>query len=251
MNDADIRLITGDQGTGKTNTAVALVVDDCCEHVIGLFSPEGKYIKATPLKDRDKHLVEGVICIRGTRIPFNPHKHIRIYSDDGSDSRIITKPIDYMIDSSVRVFSNLDFFGLKFMRVDLVRIIENINTDLLKDGWIVLDESFMTDRRDTMSNVGKMISWFGAQARRRNLHMVIVAQYLSMIQGRFNLFAKTKVLCSYNKYSREITLDVNRASEVMKSATYYAPEYWKYFKHDALVEVPQYRVDKTLAAMVR
>ena len=248
MNEADVRIITGEQGAGKSTTAVALVVDDYHDNITGIIHPNGIRLRASTLKEDDLSYVEDKIYIKDTSIPYNSHKHIKIYSPN-NESKIIEKPQGFIIESSVKVFANFKFYGIRHMIVDLVTIIENMNTELFRNAWIVLDESFMTDKRDTMTRVGKMMAWFGAQARRRNLHLVIVAQYLNMVQSRFNLFAKTRVICSFDEYTRMIDIDVNESSEVMQSTSFYAPEYWKYFKHDDLVKVPQYRIDKTLEAM--
>ena len=243
MDDADVRIITGDQGSGKSTTGVALVVDDCCDNITGIVSPSGVKYDASPLSSNE------ISTLKKYGIPYNPHKHIRVFSAGNGESKIVAKPNEYTMESSIKVFANFTFYGIKFVQVDLPMIVENMNTNLFRNCWIVLDESIITERRDTMSNVGKMMAWFGAQARKRTMHMVIIAQYLQMIQSRFNQFAKTRVLCEYNSETKLVSIDVNRKSEVMSSTTYYAPEYWKYFKHDDLIEVPQYRIDKTLEAM--
>lgn len=245
MDDADIRIIIGDQGGGKTNTGVAIVIDDVCQKATGLTSPEGKTYKARALDENEIEWLEG----KG--IPYNPHTHFRVWSLNGQQSKIATKPNNYVIESSERVFSNFTFYGIRFVRVDTMVIIENINNRLLSNGWVVLDESILTDKRDTMTATGKMMAWFSAQSRRRMLRMLIIAQGIDMVQSRFSRFAKTRVLCTYNDKTHKISIDVNQNSKVMKPTDYYAPEYWKYFKHDDIVEVPQYRINRTMEAIAK
>ncbi len=243
MDEADVRLLTGDQGGGKTGTAVALVVDDTYMNIDGIRSPDGQFYKARALNESEIKKLES------HGINYNILKHICVHSPNNGQYKIIEKPKGYVVSSPVRIFSNFHFFGIYFKYVDLPFIIEHINDDLIMDGWIVLDESIMTEKRDTMSSVGKMMAWFGAQARRRRLKMVIIAQYADMVQSRFNLFATTKAICTYDKKTNNISLEVNRNSPVMKSTTYYAPDYWRFYKHDERVLVPQYRIDKTLAGI--
>jgi hypothetical protein len=244
QNQADVRLILGDQGAGKTNTAVAMVVDDVHQNITGITLPSGAKYKAQTLKDDEISMLEK----RG--IVYNPIKYTKIFNQN-NESKIIKIPNGCMINSPIRVFSNFHFYGIPFKYVVVEEIIENINNGMFTNGWIVLDESILTDKRDTMTQVGKMMAWFGAQARRRKLKMVIIAQYADMVQSRFNLFATTRVLCSYDKYTKMIDLDVNDNSEVMGSTTFYAPDYWRYFRHDEIVSVPQYKIDKTLANMYK
>lgn len=240
---ADVRCLLGDQGTGKTNTAVALVVDDCYAHLTGIINPKtGEYYKARPLNENEQKF------LASKKIAYHKLKHIRVFGNDGS-SKIVVKPAGWVIDSPIKVFSNFHFYGVRFRYIEVETIIENINSDVLMNGWIVLDESILTDKRDTMTTVGKMMAWFGAQARRRKLHMIIIAQYANMLQSRFNLFATTRVQCSYDKNSHIISLDVNRTSEFMDKVDFYAPDYWKFFKHDELVKVPQSKVDKVMAEL--
>lgn len=243
MEEADVRVITGDQGAGKTTVGTALAVDDCCENITGITSPTGIRYEAQALTgDEQKKLIT-------MGVKYNPHRHIRVFSLDGKQSKIITRPKDYIIESKVRLFSNYTLYGVRFMKVDIQTIVENINNPLVWNGWILLDESIMTDKRDTMAGEGKMMAWFGAQSRRRRLHMVILAQYSSMVQGRFIQYGKTKVLCTYDKYSRVVTIDVNKNSEVMTPTSFYAPEYWTYFDHEEIVKVPQYKIDRVLEKM--
>lgn len=249
MDEADIRNFTGDQGQGKSCSGVAVVVDDCFLNLTGLITPTGAIIKAKSLNEDETERIQRKEP-KATDIHL---RYMRVYSPDGLSSKIIEKPKGWMIDTPIRVFCNFHFYGLRFVYVDTELIVshmnENIETALIKNGWVVLDESFMTDKRDTMSSVGKMMSWFGAQGRRRNLHVVLISQFLDMQQSRLVRFGNTRVLCSYNKHTQMVHLDVNRKSEVMRSCDYKASDYWRFYQHDELVQVPQYRIDRTLKAM--
>jgi hypothetical protein len=46
-----------------------------------------------------------------------------------------------------------------------------------------------------------------------------------------------------------VDLDVNRSSEFMESVSFYAPDYWKFYKHDEIVKQPQSKVNKLMADM--
>ncbi len=238
---SDCRLLLGDQGAGKTNSCVAIIVDDCYSKLIGIINPTtGEYIKSRPLNEEEVRM----LALKNIR--YNSLKHIRIFSSDGKSSKIISKPDGWVIDSPVRVFCNFHLYGIRFRYISAEDIVESINDDTLTNAWIALDESAVTDKQDTTTRVGKMIQKFGAQGRRRKLHTVIIAQYADMIQSRWNRFATTRVQCSYDKYTHMIELEVNRNSEFMQSTSFYAPYYWKFFKHDEIVKQIQSNVDKVM-----
>jgi hypothetical protein len=241
LNLADIRRITGEQGSGKTNTAVSFVVDDCYSKLDKIINLQtGEYYKARPLNEKEIEFIEN----RG--IVYDNLKHIKVFNQDGATSKIITKPKGWVIDSPVKVFCNFRLYGIRYRYVDDTTIIENVNSDTLTNGWLILDESVLTEKRDTMTAVGKIVAWFGAQTRRRHLHMIIIAQDETMLQSRFNLFSTTTIDCSFDEDTKMIDLVVKSKLPNMSSTSFYGPKYWKFYKHDEIVKVPQHRVDKIM-----
>lgn len=241
-SQADTRILHGGQGSGKTNTATAIVIDDCFMNLTGVINTKtGESYKARPLNDREIELLET------KNVSYNPLKHIKIFSNNDKSSKIIVKPKDWIIESPVKVFSNYHFYGIRYKLIDENFMIENLNDEILTNAWLVLDEGFLTDKQDTMSRPNKMIAKFGAQGRRKKLHTIIIAQYADMINTRFARFATTRVQCSYDKYTKYIELDVIGKSDFMQSGNYYAPNYWPFFKHDENVAIPQRQIDNFLA----
>lgn len=242
---ADIRTIWGAQGSGKTNSAVAITVDYSYEQLNGLLNPiTGEFYKARALNEDEIKLLQS------RRIVYHHLKHMRLFSNVDSSSKIIDKTKlgkDWVITSPVRVFSNFKFYGIRYEYIGIGDIIENINSDRFTNGIIIFDESVLTDKRDTMSAEGKMTAAFAAQVRRRKLRMIVIAQTLNMIQSRFNLFATTRAECSYDPDTHIISLEVNEKSPYMQSVDYYAPDYWKFYRHDEIVKVPQHKVDNLMA----
>ena len=120
----------------------------------------------------------------------------------------------------------------------------------MTNGWVLLSESVLVDKRDTMTSVGKFMVWFGAECRKRHLRMVIDSQYPSMVQSRFHLFATTRVECSYDEDTTIVTLDVNKNSPMMSSTSYVSFPYRRFFKTDEHMNIPQGKIDKALATVV-
>jgi len=243
VSQADTRIIAGDQGSGKSLTSTMIVVEECYANITGLITPQGEHFKAKPLNASEQKSLEA----RG--IAYNPLKHIRVFSNTDNSSKIIVKKDGGAIESPIRVFSNYKFYGIRYRYLDVQTIIETINDDTLTNAFLVVDENTATDKQDSMTAIGKMVSKFGAQGRRRKLHTIIIAQYLDMVNSRFIRFATTRVTCSYDKYTHMVDLDVNQNSDFMQPCSYYAPDYWKFYKHDEIVKQPQAKVDKLLADM--
>jgi hypothetical protein len=239
---ADIRAIEGSQGSGKTCSSVAIVVDECYSNLNGILNPStGEFYKARALNEDE------IKFLQSKKIAYHHLKHVRVFSNNDKSSKIMAKPKGWVIQSPIKVFANFHFFGIRHEFIGMSEIIENINSDRFTDGFVIFDETSITDRRDTMTSEGKMTAAFAAQVRRRRLHMIVIAQTLNMIQSRFLLFATTRVSCSYDADTHIIDLDVNEKSPYMNSVQYYAPDYWKFYKHDEIVKMPQHKVDKLMA----
>jgi hypothetical protein len=241
-SQADLRAIFGSQGGGKTCLATALVVDDCYANLTGIINlTTGEYRKARPLNEEEAR----ALIKKGVR--YHPLKHIRVYSPDGVSSKIVVKPDGWVIDSPIKVFANYHFYGIRFKYIGIEDIVESINDELLTNAWLCLDESVLTDKQDSMTALVKMVAKFMAQARRRKLHAIIIAQEVNMVASRFIMFSTTRAQCSYDKNTHIIDFEVSKNSDVMQSSSFYAPDYWKFYKHDEIVKQPQSKVNKLLA----
>jgi hypothetical protein len=243
-SQADTRLFVGDQGSGKTCSAVACVVDDCYSNLNGIVNPlTGEFYKARPLNENEQKL------LLERKVIYHPLKHIRVFGNNGT-SKIVDKTRDckgFSITSPVKVFCNFKLYGIRYRYMDEEVVVENVNSDTMTNAWCVFDEGFLTDKHETMSKVSKIVEKFGAQGRRRKLHTILISQYPDMIQSRWIRFATTRVLCTYDKDTNIISLDVKGDAGYMQSVDYYAPDYWKFYKHDELVKVPQRVVDSFMA----
>ncbi|MFA5386022.1 MAG: hypothetical protein WC364_15435 [Eubacteriales bacterium] len=246
LAQADLRIVSGEQGSGKSTLATALIVDDCYSHLTGIINTDtGEYRKAQPLNENE------IKSLESKGITYHLLKHIRVFSNVDDSSRIVVKPKGWVIDSPIRVFTNYQLFGIRHKLIGAEDIIESINDDTITDAWLALDESVFTDKQDSMTSLVKMVAKFMAQARRRMLHVIIIAQEASMIATRFILFSTTRIECSYDEDTYIVDYEVSNNSKVMQSSFLYAPDYWKFFKTREIVKQPQYKVDKILTEMYK
>ncbi len=234
---ADERLILGDQGAGKTCSAVAFIKDDYYKQLNGIKSPSGETIKASILSQKDKDY------LTDCKIFPDVFKYVRVFLDDGTKSKIIRIPQDYLVVSPVKIFSTIHLYGLRYKFITIADVIQFINSDLFIDAWILSDESAMTSARNSMTAVGKLMAGLGAQVRKMDVHFCQTAQYYRMVDWEFKAFATMTVLCSYDEKTRMITLDVKERGKNPWSRSYWAPAYWKNFKTKERAKVPE----KTLA----
>ena len=168
-----------------------------------------------------------------------------ICKKDG-DVRLV--PEGYEIVSPIKIFANYHLYGVKYAYTTLTRIIEYLNSDVITEGWMLVDESYMTDARNSMTNVGKIIAMFGASIRKRKLHFVLMSQFESQLEKRYRAYATTRVLCQYNEKTKIITLDIKEKGLRKKTVSYYAPQYWRYYKTDEIIQIPESKVARALEA---
>lgn len=240
---ADIRLILGAQGGGKSTVLVGFPIGDYYDKLTGIRSPSGQVIKAKSVaksvNPSDYNL------LRKCGLYPSKFKYVRIFSGDGKQSKLIKMPKGYAVESSVRIFANFTLSGVRFWRITLDDVIKYMNTELFNDAWILSDESAMTDSRNSMDKAGKLMAQFGATIRKRNAHFCIAVQYSEMVERRFRLFATTTIECSYDEDTEYVNLDVTQRGEKF-STDFYQPLYRPFYKTQELIAVPQHKQDGAL-----
>jgi len=236
---ADIRIILGDQRNGKSTIATGFAIDDYIAHMENIISPDGDWIKAKCLT-RDE-----LDWLWKKGIKAYPVTHCRIFR--GGESKIIEIPPKFMVDSQVKIFANYTLYGVYYVPLDMYTLIDNINGDLIKDAYVLMDESAMTDARDSMTTEGKMTAKFGAQVGKRHLHFCNISQNWAIVESRYRAFKTTSIWCTYDKEAHIIECDIQQKGEDSYSEELYAPPYWRFFDSSEIVKVPQHRVDAALA----
>ncbi len=241
---ADIRLLTGDQRSGKSNTLVAFPVGDYYTRLSGIVSPSGEIIKAKSI-DKTVNPNDYTLLKRAGVAP-NKLKYVRVYSPDEKQSKLIKIPQGYLVQSPVKIFANFHLFGVRYSYISIDDVVKYMNTELFNDSWILSDESAMTDARNSMNATGILIAQFGATIGKRNAKFCLAAQYNEMAERRFRLFATTRIECSYDEDTRYITLVIKKKGELEFTTDYFAPQYWFFFKTQELIAIPQHKIDRAL-----
>ncbi len=241
---AKIDLYTGDQRQGKSTAAVGRAVDDYFDHITGIVSPNGEIIKALPLSKEDKEL------LKKAGVYPNKLKYCHIVSDDGTKSKIIKIPHDYIVLSPVHIFANFHMYGVKYSLISLVDIVTYMNSDVFNDSWILLDESGAASARRSMESLPKLVAEFSATIGKRHAHLSVMAQFNRMVEVYIRMFATTRITCSYDEQTQYVNCDVVRRGEKF-SFDFWAPNYWPFFDTTEIIETPQFRIDRALAGVYK
>jgi hypothetical protein len=183
---AHITIIEGDQGSGKSNTAVGMVVDD------------------------------------------------------------------YKKDNTRRIYANFHLYGVRYMYLPLPVLLEYLNSDLIRDAWVLVDEGYIEgDKRDSMNSLAKTVTKFRNQIRKRKIDFVLIAPDSTELDFRWRKVATKRILCTYNPKTKRITMYIKKKGVTRtKVVSYYAPQYWKYFRTDEVREIPSGQISKALAGSV-
>jgi hypothetical protein len=260
MTYADIRLFFGDPGSGKSMTTIACVIDDVYKYITYVVSSTGEFIKVHALNEVEQDYLETPINEGGMGIQYNNLRHVRIFNEDGTKSKIIDlyqkenfPKRDFSVLSPVKIFSNRTFYGVKFVPFDLENFIQYINDPVFANGWVVLSEAVLLGKDNPQSYVAQFLRVFGATCRIRHLHMTVDMQYRNMLAPTFHLLATTNVECSYREEIARngqtlgmVNLSVNNSSPIMSSTEYISNDYRRFYDTDELMKVPQYRIDRAM-----
>jgi hypothetical protein len=242
---ADVRLITGDQGQGKSTIAVGFIIDAYYSQLNAIVSPNGEKIKSSPLSENDKKY------LRKVGVYPNALKYVRIYSEN-EQSKIIKVPRNFMVLSPVKLFTNFHLYGVRYVRHYLADIVENINTDLYDDAWVVLDESSETNSRRSMEALNKLaVESFFSSIRKRKSHLITIAQFNRQLEVMLRLFQTMSVTCSFDKNTNFITAEISKRGEPPFSVDVYGHNYWRFFKSDEKILARQDKLDRALAPIYK
>ena len=223
MAKANVVICEAQMGEGKTNTATAILVDEYFAHVKAIVSPEGHVFPVEPYR---------LDMVKLLSLPGQ---------SNGQETKIITIPKDYSTISDTKLFANYHLYGIKYVLCDPLTMLEYLNTGLITDGKLVIDEAYITgEARRGMNSLSLLYTWFAQQMRKRNIELYLLVQHGRFIDWRFRYIAKEKILCRYNEKTHKIKLLVqNLTKGTEKIVSYYAPQYWKYFDTNELPPVPE------------
>ncbi len=218
FHQANVTLIEGEQGCGKSNTAVGMVVDDYFNDCVRIYL-EKQGIDAE---------------VKG----YDRKNRIARIKKDGK-IKLIRIPQKYELKSPMKIFANFHLCGIPFVFIpSFPHLLKWLKMGLIGDCWLLLDEYYVGgNARDSMSAFGKEMEKQSYQMRKLAAKVVIITPHARLIDKWTRLTPTKHIICSYDEKKREITLTVKkkgeRGSKILPP--YDATQYWpNYFTNERI-----------------
>lgn len=133
------------------------------------------------------------------------------------------------------------------------QLLKLINSDVISDGIIIIDESYIeADARRSSNPMTLVLTWFSQQIRKRHIHMYYIVQNGRFLEWRIRWMIFKRIVCEADdKVPGRIWLNVKylqgakRGTE--KKFWYDGSPYWKYFNTDELPHVSDKMLERVKA----
>ncbi len=230
MTYAHIAFIEGEQGQGKSVTAVAKVVDPTFANITSVRLSDGRIVKATP-----------------TNLP--QVGRATFWLPDRKPFEADVPPHSCVIADSIKIYANFHLYGIRAWYVPLGLMIKYLNEGKICDGYCLCDEHYIGgNARRGMSSLVDTFRLQGFQMRKRHIEFIMLAPMQRLVDWSFRSIVTEHVICSYDEDKYEVSLTVKKKGD-RKYRTlkpFYARQYWPYYSTDELVALPGQQVDKAM-----
>ena len=235
---AHVAMIVGDQGSGKSNTGTARIVEDALDNIVAVKRlSDGAEFKAESLTKEERiNLLE-----KGYKPTFDT---VKLYLPDGK-IHIAPVPPNHVIIPSINIFTNFHLYGIRYTYCPTwATIIQWLEAGIICDGRLTIDEYHIGgNARDFMSSLGKALSKYSFTYRKRHLNVDILCVHKRLADWTMRLVVTENIMCSYDEKTRVITYtQKGRGQTKAQEHSYYAPYYWKNFKTDELFKLTESQV---------
>lgn len=192
FNEPQVTLITGGQRSGKTETAVAKIVDASDNEAVEKFCFDTFGIK--------------VHCIgydRKSRIA-----KVKI----GIKNRLIKIPETYTLKSPLKIFCNFHLFGVPFHYCpSFMYIVNGLKSGLITDGYLVLDEMYMGSfNRESGGLTTRKLAQLSNQYAKGMLKVIMIAPLASQLSWEQRLAPTEVIETEYNKFTQQVTCHIKK-----------------------------------------
>lgn len=210
FSEAHVTIIEGDQGSGKSNTAVGLVRDAHDKDCVRIYC--------------EANGIEGVVKAydRRSRVA-----KLRL----NGQVKLIRIPEDYKLHSPMKIFCNFHLYGIPYVYIpSFGHLLKWLRMGLIADCWLLIDEYYIGgNARDSMTAFGKEMEKQSYQMRKLAAEVVIMTPHARLIDKWTRLTPTKHIMCSYDKKRREITLTIREKGKKGSKTLppYDATQYWR------------------------
>lgn len=236
LSYARVTIIDGEQGSGKSMSAVAIVVDATFENVTSIVLPSGETVKAEPYRNK---VSKGYALVGYARIWI-----------DGKPRVMQVPPKSCVVADSVRVIYNGHLHGIRYAHMELEDIIKNLNGGMIKNCYLIIDEAYLTgDRREGLSPLVKAMTKLSKQMRKRHVHLIMCTPDSTELDLRFQKIEVEHIVCSYDEITEMVTKFINNRKKYKKTReiSYSSKLYRKYFDTDEIFEMTDVQIERAMA----
>ena len=234
---ARVTIIDGDQGSGKSMSAVAIGVDATFEGMTEVRLKDGTVVKAEPVRNK-----QGFALIGYGRLWI-----------DGKPRTMKIPPGSIVRADGVKVIYNGHLFGIRYAHMELADIIKHIgkkDDTTLNNAILIIDEAYIGgDRREGLSPLVKALSKLTKQLRKRHIHLVMCTPDSSELDLRFQKIEVEHIACSYDEDIHEVTKIMRNPKKFrgLKEVSYDGRTYRKYYDTDEIYELPDVQLQRAIA----
>jgi len=237
LSYARATFIDGDQGSGKSETAIAIGVNATFKGMTSVKLSDGLIVKAQPVLNKQGYAIIGYGKL------WLPNQEPRIMK---------TPPKSCVMAEGVRIIYNGHLWGIRYLHMDLADIIRHFNKDdeILKNCFLIIDEAYIgADRRDFMSPVVKVMSKLTKQLRKRHIHLVMCTPDSTELDLRFQKIEVEHIVCSYDEDTNRITEFIRNPKKYRKlrEVTYDGRLYRKYYDTDEIYPISEVQLNRAMA----
>ena len=235
LSYARATIIDGEQGSGKSMSAIAIGVDATFDNLTEVIL-HGEKVKAEPVRNN-----EGDALVGYARAWLNG-KPKTMKLPDGSGA----------IAEDVRIIYNGHLYGIRYVHMSLAEIIEHLNSkdDLLKNCYLIIDEAYIgADRREGMSPLVKVLSKLSKQLRKRHIHLVMCTPDSSELDLRFQKIEVEHIACSYDEDTQMVTKFIRNRKKYKRTieVSYSSKLYRRYYDTDEIYQLTDVQIERAMA----